>query len=72
MAGAGQPDHHRDAGLGGLRADLHRGALYAANLIQSRNFRSFEAYIIAPRSTCAVDRHCARLLNWVARFLFGS
>ena len=32
---------------------------YAANLIQSRNFRAFEAFIVATRSTCAGDRRCA-------------
>jgi polar amino acid transport system permease protein len=45
---------------------------YAANLIQSRNFRAFEAYIIATLIYLALSIAVRRLLNWVGpRFLFG-
>ena len=45
---------------------------YAANLIQSRNFRAFEAYIIATLIYLALAVALRRLLNWAGpRFLFG-
>jgi polar amino acid transport system permease protein len=45
---------------------------YAANLIQSRNFRAFEAYIIATVIYLVLSIAVRRLLNWVGpRFLFG-
>ncbi len=38
---------------------------YAANLIQSRNFRAFEAYIVATLIYLAAgDRRCASCCNW--------
>jgi polar amino acid transport system permease protein len=44
---------------------------YAANLIQSRNFRAFEAFIIATAIYLALSIALRRLLNWAgARFLF--
>jgi len=44
---------------------------YAANLIQSRNFRAFEAFIIATAIYLALSIAVRRLLNWLApRFLF--
>jgi polar amino acid transport system permease protein len=44
---------------------------YAANLIQSRNFRAFEAFIIATAIYLALSIGLRRLLNWVGtRFLF--
>ena len=45
---------------------------YAANLIQSRNFRAFEAFIIATLIYLALSVGVRRLLNWLGpRFLFG-
>jgi polar amino acid transport system permease protein len=45
---------------------------YAANLIQSRNFRAFEAFIIAGAIYLALAIAVRRILNWVGpRFLFG-
>src|SRR3954471_19092132 len=46
---------------------------YAANLIQSRNFRAFEAFIIATGIYLVLAIGLRRLLNWVGpRFLFGG
>jgi polar amino acid transport system permease protein len=45
---------------------------YAANLIQSRNFRAFEAYIVATLIYLALSVAVRRLLNWVGpKYLFG-
>ncbi len=45
---------------------------YAANLIQSRNFRAFEAYIVATLIYLALAIGTRRLLNWLGpRYLFG-
>jgi len=45
---------------------------YAANLIQSRNFRSFEAFIIATLIYLALAAFVRQALNWLGpRFLFG-
>ncbi|MBT2337049.1 amino acid ABC transporter permease [Variovorax paradoxus] len=45
---------------------------YAANLIQSRNFRAFEAFIIATLLYLALAVALRRLLNWAGpRFFFG-
>jgi polar amino acid transport system permease protein len=45
---------------------------YAANLIQSRNFRAFEAYIIATVLYLALAIALRSLLNWLGpRWLFG-
>jgi polar amino acid transport system permease protein len=45
---------------------------YAANLIQSRNFRAFEAYIVATLLYLALAIALRRLLYWAGpRFLFG-
>ncbi|HSV46715.1 MAG TPA: amino acid ABC transporter permease [Ramlibacter sp.] len=45
---------------------------YAANLIQSRNFRAFEAFIIATGIYLLLSMGVRRLLNWLGpRFLFG-
>ena len=45
---------------------------YAANLIQSRNFRAFEAFIIATLIYLALSMATRRLLNWMGpRFLWG-
>jgi polar amino acid transport system permease protein len=45
---------------------------YAANLIQSRNFRAFEAFIIATAIYLALSVGVRKLLNWLGpRFLFG-
>lgn len=45
---------------------------YAANLIQSRNFRAFEAFIIATLIYLTLSMLLRRLLNWLGpRFLFG-
>jgi polar amino acid transport system permease protein len=44
----------------------------ATNLIQSRNFRSFEAYLIATPIYLALAMGLRRLLNWAGpRFVFG-
>jgi polar amino acid transport system permease protein len=44
---------------------------YAANLIQSRNFRAFEAFIIATGIYLLLAIAVRRLLNWAGpRFLF--
>ncbi len=46
---------------------------YAANLIQSRNFRAFESFIIATAVYLALAIALRRFLNWAGpRFLFGS
>ena len=46
---------------------------FAANLIQSRNFRAFEAFIIATGLYLALSITLRRLLNWLGpRFLFGG
>jgi polar amino acid transport system permease protein len=45
---------------------------YAANLIQSRNFRAFEAFIIATLLYLVLSMALRRLLNWLGpRFIFG-
>ena len=45
---------------------------YAANLIQSRNFRAFEAFIIATGIYLLLAIGLRKLLNWLGpRFLFG-
>ena len=45
---------------------------FEANLIQSRNFRAFEAYIIATLVYLALSMALRRLLFWVGpRFLWG-
>ncbi|MEY4882831.1 MAG: hypothetical protein RIS34_685 [Pseudomonadota bacterium] len=45
---------------------------YAANLIQSRNFRAFEAFIIATLLYLVLSMGVRRLLNWMGpRFLWG-
>ena len=45
---------------------------YAANLIQSRNFRSFEAFILATGIYLALAAIVRHLLQWAGpRFLFG-
>ncbi len=45
---------------------------YAANLIQSRNFRAFEAYIVATLLYLALAVGLRALLRWAGpRFLFG-
>ncbi|MBS0319577.1 MAG: amino acid ABC transporter permease [Proteobacteria bacterium] len=45
---------------------------FAANLIQSRNFRAFEAYLIATAIYLGLAIGLRRVLNWAGpRFLFG-
>lgn len=45
---------------------------YAANLIQSRNFRAFEAFIVATLIYLALSMAVRKLLNWLGpRFLWG-
>ncbi len=45
---------------------------YVANLIQSRNFRAFEAYIVATALYLLLAVGLRQLLRWVGpRFLFG-
>jgi polar amino acid transport system permease protein len=45
---------------------------YAANLIQSRNFRAFESFIVATLIYLALAVALRRLLNWAGpRFVFG-
>lgn len=45
---------------------------YAANLIQSRNFRAFEAFIIATLIYLALSVGLRRLLNWAGpKYFFG-
>lgn len=46
---------------------------FAANLIQSRNFRSFEAFIIIAAIYLVLAFSVRRLLRWAGpRFMFGS
>ncbi|HSV54910.1 MAG TPA: amino acid ABC transporter permease [Burkholderiaceae bacterium] len=46
---------------------------YAANLIQSRNFRAFEAFIVATAIYLLLSIAVRKLLNWLGpRFLFGK
>jgi polar amino acid transport system permease protein len=45
---------------------------FAANLIQSRNFRAFEAYIVATLVYLGLAIALRQLLNWAGpRFIFG-
>ena len=45
---------------------------YATNLIQSRNFRAFETYIVGTLSYLGLAILVRTLLNWAGpRFLFG-
>ena len=45
---------------------------YAANLIQSRNFRAFESFIVATLLYLALAVALRKLLNWAGpRFFFG-
>ena len=45
---------------------------YATNLIQSRNFRAFEAYIVATLIYLSLSVGVRRLLSWLGpRFFFG-
>lgn len=45
---------------------------FAANLIQSRNFRAFEAYLVATALYLLLAIGLRRLLNWFGpRFVFG-
>ena len=45
---------------------------YAANLIQSRNFRAFEAYIIATAIYLLLAIGVRQFLNWAGpRWIFG-
>ncbi len=45
---------------------------YAANLIQSRNFRAFEAYIIATLVYLLLAMATRKVLNWLGpRFIYG-
>jgi polar amino acid transport system permease protein len=45
---------------------------YAANLIQGRNFRAFEAFIVATFIYLALSIGVRKLLNWLGpKFLFG-
>jgi polar amino acid transport system permease protein len=45
---------------------------YAANLIQSRNFRAFESFIVATLVYLALSMAVRRLLNWAGpRWVFG-
>lgn len=45
---------------------------YAANLIQSRNFRAFEAFIVATLIYLGLSVALRRLLNWAGpKFFFG-
>jgi len=45
---------------------------YAANLIQSRNFRTFEAFIIATALYLLLSIAVRRLMNWLGpRFIYG-
>lgn len=45
---------------------------YAANLIQGRNFRAFEAFIVATFIYLALSIGVRQLLNWLGpKFLFG-
>lgn len=46
---------------------------FAANLIQSRNFRAFEAFIVATVLYLGLSVMVRQILNWFgARFLFGG
>jgi polar amino acid transport system permease protein len=46
---------------------------YAANLIQSNNFRAFEAFIVATLIYLALATAVRRLLNWAGpKFVFGK
>ncbi len=46
---------------------------YAANLIQSRNFRAFEAFIVATGLYLLLSIGVRALLNWAGpRFIFGG
>jgi polar amino acid transport system permease protein len=46
---------------------------YAANLIQSRNFRAFESFIVATALYLLLSIALRRLLNWIGpRFIFNG
>ena len=45
---------------------------FEANLIQSRNFRAFESFVVATAIYLVLSIALRRLLNWLGpRFLFG-
>jgi polar amino acid transport system permease protein len=45
---------------------------FAANLIQSRNFRAFEAFIIATGLYLLLSLAVRRFMNWLGpRFVYG-
>ena len=45
---------------------------YAANLIQSRNFRAFESFIVATLIYLALSLMLRRLLDWAGpKYFFG-
>ena len=45
---------------------------YAANLIQSRNFRAFEAFIVATAIYLALSILVRQTLNWIGpKWIFG-
>lgn len=46
---------------------------FAANLIQSRNFRAFEAFLVATAAYLLLAMAVRRLLDWLGpRFIFGG
>lgn len=45
---------------------------YAANFIQSRNFRSFESYVIITVTYLALSIVLRQVLNWLGRGLFAG
>ena len=67
------------AKVGGIRANsvyradfLYENLQIAANLIQGRNFRAFEAFIIATVIYLALSIGVRKLLNWLGpKYLFG-
>jgi polar amino acid transport system permease protein len=73
VARHGQPDHHRDAGLGRLRADLHAGAELRGQPDPEPQFprvRGLHRHGVIYLLLSVALRHG---LNWLAaRFLFGS
>lgn len=69
LAQHGEPDRYRHAGVLRLRQISTQELSYAADLIQSRNFRSFEAFIVVGGIYLLLSIAVRHVLNWVVPVL---